>query len=314
MKHWLVLGACGVGLVLANPSASSPSAPEPEADGAKEFGAAVAESRENFTTSRVEELALEQRRLERGTIQRGRAYVQMLRSGLLPLSGGFEQMLRHIHRAERLGHALSRDVARRAQLEREQRELEAGIKELRHRRALLAQNLEDYELSRDAILAARDREAAFQRAFSQGFEADDHTAIYAAPLASANLAPLFADAKGRLPLPVAGRAEVRAVVLPDALGPGVFIAVQPGAQVKTVFGGKVVLTGEYGELGRSVVIDHGDGFSTLSGSLGSVTVEVGETLAAGEAIGALSERGDGNLYFEVRQAGSAVEPAAWFGL
>jgi septal ring factor EnvC (AmiA/AmiB activator) len=104
------------------------------------------------------------------------------------------------------------------------------------------------------------------------------------------------------------------VHLPDAVGPGVFIAVDPGALVSAVHAGRVVLTGDYGELGRSVVIDHGDGYSTLSAQLGVVTVDVGDTLEAGDSIGTLASDAQGNLYFEVRHGGVALEPSEWFGL
>jgi septal ring factor EnvC (AmiA/AmiB activator) len=107
---------------------------------------------------------------------------------------------------------------------------------------------------------------------------------------------------------------VRPVRLPDAIGPGVFIAVDAGALVSAVQPGRVVLTGDYGELGRSVVVDHGEGYSTLSARLGVVTVEVGDTLDAGDSIGTLSPEASGNLYFEVRHGGVALPPGEWFGL
>jgi septal ring factor EnvC (AmiA/AmiB activator) len=281
-------------------------------DGADEFRAFIAETREKVQATHLDELEQRQRRIDRALVVRGQAYVKTLRSGLLPLSEGFDDMLSHLSRTERLRHALQGDVAAGRELERRRHELASGIAALRERRAQLARDAMEYERSREAILAARDREASFRRAFGEEVRSE-HAAIYAAPadrVAHEN----FAAAKGKLPLPVPGRAEVRAVRLPDALGPGVFIAVEAGSIITTVHRGRVVLTGSYGELGRSVVIDHADGYSTLSAQLGVVTVEAGDTVKAGDSIGTLAESARGNLYFEVRFSGVALEPAEWFGL
>lgn len=284
-----------------------------EDDGSDEYRAFVAETRERAGSTRVEEIELERRRLDRALVLRGRSYVRMLRSGLMPLSDGFAEMVSHLSRAERLRHALAHDVARRARLERERRTLLDGVEELRRRRAQLAQNVEEYERSREAILAARDRDAAFRRAFERGTSNQGTVAVFSGQSAR-DVRATFAELRGRLPLPVKGRAEIRPVRLPDALGPGVFIAADAAAIVTAVHAGRVILTGDYGALGRSVVLDHGDGFSTLSAQLGVVTVEVGDVIAAGDSIGTVADQAQGNLYFELRQDGVAVEPAEWFGL
>lgn len=304
--------ACAFFLPLLLGASGSASDDDAES-GADEFRAFVAESREKLGSTQADELEVRQRQLDRAMILRGRAYVRLLKSGLLPLSDGYDEMITHINRAERLRHALAQDVVRRHALGRKSSELRAGIEELRKRREALQRNLAEYERSREAILAARDREAAFQRAFDSGRRHVEHAAIYAAPASKSENAT-FQSAKGRLPLPVAGRAEVRPVRLPDALGPGVFMAVSDGSIVTAVHAGRVVLTGDYGDLGRSVVIEHGAGYSTLSAQLGVVTVEAGDEVQAGASIGTLSESAGGNLYFEVRHAGVALPPAEWFGL
>jgi septal ring factor EnvC (AmiA/AmiB activator) len=301
-------------MLVAWPAVAAGSTPNPDEGVARdEFRAFVTEAEERARSTRVDELEVERRRLDRALAARGRAYVRLLRSGLLPLSEGFRAMRGHARRAERLRHALGHDVAARARIEREQRELVRNVEELRRRRQALAHDAEEYQRSKDAILAARDREAAFRRAFEGRAQGDRPVAVYAAQPTSARH-PSFGEARGRLPLPVAGRAEVRPVRLPDAIGPGVFIAVDAGALVSAVQPGRVVLTGDYGELGRSVVVDHGEGYSTLSARLGVVTVEVGDTLDAGDSIGTLSPEASGNLYFEVRHGGVALPPGEWFGL
>lgn len=301
-------------VLIAWPALAIGSTPVEEGvDPSAEFRAFVAETHEQVNATRVEELEIQRKHLDRSLAVRGRAYVRLLRSGLLPLSDGYQGMLDHINRAERLRHALARDLAAKYRIKNEQRALVKSVEELRQRRERLAKNVVEYERSKEAILAARDREAAFQRAFERRQQATAPQAVYAAP-AGASQHDAFAAARGRLPLPVAGRAEVRAVQLPEAVGPGVFIAVDSGALVSAVHAGRVVLTGDYGELGRSVVIEHDGGYSTLSAQLGVVTVDAGDTVRAGDSIGTLAAGAQGNLYFEVRHGGVAVDPTEWFGL
>ena len=63
--------------------------------------------------------------------------------------------------------------------------------------------------------------------------------------------------------------------------------------------------------GNYVVIDHGNGVSTLYGHCTSVYVSNGQTVSAGEAIGTVGSTGTStgsHLHFEVRINGERVNP------
>ena len=69
------------------------------------------------------------------------------------------------------------------------------------------------------------------------------------------------------------------------------------------------------ERGNYVVIDHGDGLTTLYGQCRDFTVEEGDTVRAGEQIGAVGSTGMAtgpHLHFEVRQNGEPQNPVAYF--
>ena len=96
---------------------------------------------------------------------------------------------------------------------------------------------------------------------------------------------------------------------------GIDIAAPEDQAVLAAAGGTVVEFGYDVERGNYVVIDHGDGLSTLYGQCRDFTVEEGDTVRAGEMIGAVGKTGmatGAHLHFEVRQDGEPQNPVAYF--
>jgi hypothetical protein len=85
------------------------------------------------------------------------------------------------------------------------------------------------------------------------------------------------------------------------------VAAAPGTVVTAVVGKKKPSYGQY------VVIDHGNGESSLYAHLDSVTVTVGQVVSAGTQVGTVGDTGNAygdHLHFEERLAGAVVD--AWF--
>ena len=96
---------------------------------------------------------------------------------------------------------------------------------------------------------------------------------------------------------------------------GIDIAAPEGEAVLAAAGGTVVEFGYDVERGNYLVLDHGDGLTTLYGQCRDFTVEEGDTVRAGEMIGTVGKTGMAtgpHLHFEVRQNGEPQNPVAYF--
>jgi len=252
------------------------------------------------------------------SLERGRAFYRLTRAGMLPVGGGFNELVSHALRVERARRSLAAELA--------------SEKLLRERGAVLSRSLERIARDRVALagqravldqaqLAAQDeqrRQHAFDRAFSTsvGAGASEYVAVYGGNgAAPASIAGGFAASKGRLLFPLAGRSEVRPARREGTDGPGLEISSSLGAPVRAVFGGRVAFADRYGPYGRLVIVDHGDHYYTVSGNLASMDVKVGDEVSAGERLGAVGDEGRGPmLYFEIRHATQTLQPTSWLGL
>jgi septal ring factor EnvC (AmiA/AmiB activator) len=249
------------------------------------------------------------------TLARGRAYVRLVRAGLLPVGGGFEQVVDHASKIERLRRALLRDVELETKLVSRRVELGKRLGELRAQRGPLEVQQRALSQAQNVLLAAQDRALAFERAFSSS---PDHTAIYGAqqtPLDPSDVAGGFASMKGRLPFPLPGRTEIRSARRPGTEGSGLEMRVPRGTPVRAIFAGRVAFADEYAAYGRTVILDHADGYYTVSGNLDEIAVQVGDDLQSGARLGTVGDMGSGPLlYIEIRAGSEALDPAEWFGI
>jgi murein hydrolase activator len=244
---------------------------------------------------------------------RGRAYVRLVRAGLLPIGGGFEQVVDHASKIERLRRALSREVELESKLAQRRIELGKKLGELRARRDPLEAQHRALAQARDVLLAAQDRALAFERAFSSS---PSHTAIYGgAPADPSDSSGGFAATKGRLPFPLPGRTEIHSARRPGTEGPGLEMRAPRGTPVRAVFGGNVAFADEYSAYGRTVIVEHGDGYYTVSANLDEIAVRTGDEVTAGSRLGTVGDTGSGSmLYFEIRAGSDGLDPAEWFGI
>ena len=127
----------------------------------------------------------------------------------------------------------------------------------------------------------------------------------------------FAVSKRKLPLPFKGKIVKNHKPLGAEFlktHKGIFIEGRLGAEVKAVFPGRVDFSGWLKGYGQTIVINHGSRFFTISAHLSQRQKQKGDRVEKGEVIGLLGETGSFSgprLYFEIRRAGTNLDPLKW---
>lgn len=121
--------------------------------------------------------------------------------------------------------------------------------------------------------------------------------------------------KGQLPMPVTGRV-LHSYGQQRAAGmrwQGWLLEAATGAEVRNVAYGRVAFADWLRGYGLMMIIDHGQGFMSLYGYNESLLWEVGDWVESGVVIATVGGNlsGEQGLYFELRKAGKAIDPAAW---
>lgn len=248
------------------------------------------------------------------TVARGRAYVRLARAGLLPLSQGLDAFAAHTSRLERLRRALGRDLDRDKLITNRQIELARALQSLD---AIPAGERNAAARARAAILAAEERDQAFQRAFHSQWAPSSSTAVYAARVSTDDDVPRgsFAGQRGRLPFPMPGRSEIQTIRSPSGTGKAVVMSSSWGSAVRAVFPGRVAFADDYPNLGNTVIIDHGGRYYTVSAHLQRISVQVGDELTLGQRIGTVGTFDQKPaLLFEVRDGQNTLNTPEWFGI
>ncbi len=194
------------------------------------------------------------------------------------------------------------------------------------RLATRQQEFEEERRAKEDLLSRVRRDGARERALLDELEA-------AALALEAKLADLesepaarvpgsvaFATLRGALDPPVPGRVLrgfgriVDEEYRTQTFRRGMDFEVDPDEDVYAVADGSVRFADWFSGYGRMVIVDHGDGWFTVSGHLESFAVEVGDRVRAGDPIGSAGETGSltgPRLYFEIRRGGAAQDPADW---
>jgi septal ring factor EnvC (AmiA/AmiB activator) len=136
----------------------------------------------------------------------------------------------------------------------------------------------------------------------------------------------FGDAKGLLPLPVAGT-ETTAFGADDGLGgktQGISLATRDGAVVSSPSDGWVVYAGPFRSYGQLLIINAGGGYHVLLAGMERIDVQLGQFVLAGEPVAVMPSRklastetaiagtAQPALYIEFRKDGASIDPAPWW--
>lgn len=93
---------------------------------------------------------------------------------------------------------------------------------------------------------------------------------------------------------------------------GIDFAGATGSTIKATRSGIVISAQYFAGYGNTVIIDHGDGMSSLYAHMNSFDVSYGQTVSQGQRIGGVGSTGDStgpHLHFEIRKNGVRMNPA-----
>ena len=127
----------------------------------------------------------------------------------------------------------------------------------------------------------------------------------------------FDRMRGKLPWPVTGSVSARYQAPRENSGGvrwnGVMIETERGAKVRAPFFGRVVYADWLQGLGLLMIVGHSGGYMTLYGHAEVLYKSVGDKVAPGDVIAALSdtEGAKPQLYFEIREGRKTVDPKLW---
>ena len=122
----------------------------------------------------------------------------------------------------------------------------------------------------------------------------------------------FADAKGALRPPVAGRltGQFGRVRPEGGRFEGVRFVARDQAIVTAPFEGRIVFAMGWEPVGNMIVLDVGGGYHIVFKGVGAIMVEESQRIAAGEPIAQMTN-GGASLDLEIRKNGEPVNPALW---
>ncbi len=136
----------------------------------------------------------------------------------------------------------------------------------------------------------------------------------------------FSALRGQVALPVIGRIG-RRFGAGDGNGSvmqGDMVATQSGAIVTAPADASVLYAGPFRSYGQLLILDAGDGYHVVLAGMGRLTVASGQSVLAGEPVGAMGEarvastsatqnaEATPELYIEFRKDGKPVDPAPWW--
>ncbi len=243
---------------------------------------------------------------------RARALYRLTRAGMLPLAGGFEAMVGHVARLDRLRRMVKQDAGAVRTLRARGESLRSEIAEAAEALAVARAGLRALESRRQQAAVPVWSDVGFSLAESVSSPSGAPALPYGSlrvvdgvdDLASGG----FAALRGALGVPVSG--AVRLEPSPSGDG-GLQLVVAPGAAVRAAAAGRVAFAASQPGYGRLVIVDHGENHYTVYGALDAIEVRVGDAVERGTRVGGA---GSAPVRFEVRRGTRTLDARSWLGL
>ncbi|WP_456155451.1 murein hydrolase activator EnvC family protein [Veillonella sp.] len=202
-------------------------------------------------------------------------------------------------------------LAKQAEIEQKKAERNVVLQKAQNDRAVAMQAIEELNASSAQISAMlKERQAARAAA----------AAAAAAQAAGQGSSYTWVQGTGQLGWPVSGEItspygyRVHPIWGTTIYHSGIDIGVDEGTPVHAADSGVIVWSGWMGGYGYAVVIDHGNGLSTLYGHNSELAVDEGQSVSKGQVIAYAGSTGNStgpHVHFEVRENGDPVDPMGY---
>lgn len=220
-------------------------------------------------------------------------------------------------------------------LNKRQKDLKADLQKKRRQAEALNRQIEK-QIAEEIARAEAEAKAAREQAAAKGKPVPesknepireervaDTKGGYAMTKAEKQLSDNFANNRGRLPYPVAGRHTIVATFGEQqhqelkyvrTSNSGIDIQTSPGADARAVFNGEVTRVFVVPGYNNSVIVRHGN-YLTVYSNLSQVYVKAGDRVSIRQAIGRIySDPEDGNstiLHFQLWKEKTKLNPQPW---
>lgn len=201
-------------------------------------------------------------------------------------------------------------LAKQAEIEQKKAERNVVLQKAQNDRAVAMQVIEELNASSAQISAMlKERQAARAAA-----------AAAAAQSAGQGSSYTWVQGTGQLGWPVSGEItspygyRVHPIWGTTIYHSGIDIGVDEGTPVHAADSGVIVWSGWMGGYGYAVVIDHGNGLSTLYGHNSELAVDEGQSVSKGQVVAYAGSTGNStgpHVHFEVRENGDPVDPMGY---
>ena len=201
-------------------------------------------------------------------------------------------------------------LAKQAEIEQKKAERNVVLQKAQNDRAVAMQAIEELNASSAQISAMlKERQAARAAA-----------AAAAAQSAGQGSSYTWVQGTGQLGWPVSGEItspygyRVHPIWGTTIYHSGIDIGVDEGTPVHAADSGVIVWSGWMGGYGYAVVIDHGNGLSTLYGHNSELAVDEGQSVSKGHVVAYAGSTGNStgpHVHFEVRENGDPVDPMGY---
>lgn len=201
-------------------------------------------------------------------------------------------------------------LAKQADIEQKKAERNVVLQKAQNDRAVAMQAIEELNASSAQISAMlKERQAARAAA-----------AAAAAQSAGQGSSYTWVQGTGQLGWPVSGEItspygyRVHPIWGTTIYHSGIDIGVDEGTPVHAADSGVIVWSGWMGGYGYAVVIDHGNGLSTLYGHNSELAVDEGQSVSKGQVVAYAGSTGNStgpHVHFEVRENGDPVDPMGY---